>query len=264
MIDLVTVVFKSELESLRLQAKSVALYVKDVDSIFVVVNQDSACRIDTRWWGECHHKVTVLHRDIFGHVWDSNGWVTQQALKVLAAAQCGSDWAVILDAKTIFVTDFAIDTVKPQVGALGIYPVFEASRDIANALFGVDLEQQLGPGGVPFVINTKQAREMTAWIEQHTGEKFSAWFQRQGRLTEFILYSAWILYRTGSLSSMYDTTRTSIAPVNVCHSEVARFDHKLREMPDATTVSIHRNAWSQLTKQQQQSYLDFLHSRGIQ
>jgi hypothetical protein len=153
--------------------------------------------------------------------------------------------------------------MRPQVGALDIYPVFEPSRDIANALFGVDLQQQLGPGGVPFVIHTKQAREMITWIENHTGESFANWFQRQGRLTEFILYSAWVLYRTGSLNSLYDTACNTILPVNVCHSEVAQFEQKLDDMPTATTVSIHRNAWSQLGLDQQQQYMTFLHSRGI-
>jgi hypothetical protein len=150
------------------------------------------------------------------------------------------------------------------VGLLDIYPVFEASRDIANVLFGTNLQQQLGPGGVPFVINTKQVRDMIAWIQHHTGESFADWFQQQGRLTEFILYSAWILYRTGSLNSMYDTDLNTIVPVNVCHSEVLAFDRKFKEMQHSTTVSIHRRAWTQLLPEQQTQYTDFLASRGIQ
>lgn len=263
MFDIITVVFEEELTSLKLQARSLELYVPDVDSVTVIVNQDEACRIDTRWWGKHHDKVTVMHRDIFGRTWSDNGWVSQQALKLLAAGQCASTWAVILDAKTIFVRDFDLDQTRPTVGALGIYPVFEASRDIANTLFGVDLQQQLGPGGVPFVISTQQTRDMIVWIQNHTGQAFATWFQQQGRLTEFILYSAWILYRTGSLDSMYDTGRNTIVPVNVCHSEVARFEQKLSDMSFASTVSIHRNAWSQLRPEQQQHYADFLHSRGI-
>jgi hypothetical protein len=44
---------------------------------------------------------------------------------------------------------------------------------------------------------------------------------------------------------------------------VARFEQKLSRMPAATTVSIHRNAWTQLTDDQQKQYRDFLASRGI-
>jgi hypothetical protein len=264
MIDIVTVAFEDESEVLRLQARSLELFVKDVDSVVVVVNQDTACHIDTRWWGIHQPKVTVMHRKIFGNSWSPNGWVSQQALKLLATGQCASEWAVILDAKTIFVKNFELDEIRPAVGVLDIYPVFEPSRDIANSLFGVDLQQQLGPGGVPFVMNTQQARDMIAWIERHIGQSFANWFQQQGRLTEFILYSAWIQYRTGSLNSIYNTETTNTIPVNICHSEVARFEQKLAQMPSAATVSIHRNAWAQLNDSQRKSYMDFLHSRGIQ
>lgn len=264
MIDFVTVVFEDELESLKLQARSIELFVKNIDSIVVVVNQDQACRIDSRWWGQHHSKVTVMHRDLFGRTWSPNGWLSQQVLKLLVAAQCASNWSVILDAKTIFVTDFKLDEIRPTVGMLDIYPVFEPSRDIANALFGTDLRQQLGPGGVPFVISTEQTRDMIDWIEHHTGEPFATWFQQQGRLTEFILYSAWIQYRTGSLNNMYDTDQNTIIPVNLCHSEVDQFEQKMAQMVTATTVSIHRNAWKQLNLNQQQQYMNFLHSRGIQ
>jgi len=264
MIDIVTVAFESELEVLQQQARSLALFVKEIDSIVVVVNQDQACRIDTRWWDMHQHKVTVMHRNLFGSSWSPNGWVSQQVLKLLAASRCASEWAVILDAKTIFVQDFELDEIRPTVGAFNIYPVFEHSRGIANVLFGIDLQQQLGPGGVPFVMNTQQVRDMIAWIERNTAQSFAGWFQHQGRLTEFILYSAWIQYRTGSLNTIYNTETSNIIPVNVCHSEVGQFEQKLFNMPAATTVSIHRNAWTQLTDEQKKHYMDFLATRGIE
>jgi hypothetical protein len=51
----------------------------------------------------------------------------------------------------------------------------------------------------------------------------------------------------------------------MCHSEVSRFDAKLAEMslPKTNTVSIHRNAWAQLTPEQQQQYRDLLIQHGI-
>lgn len=266
MIDIVTVAFESELEVLQLQAKSLNRYVKGINSIKVVVNQDTNLerQIDRCWWGSNHDRVQVIPRNQFGSMWSDNGWVSQQALKLITATICDCEWAVILDAKTIFVQSFETLPHRPAVGQLNIYPVFEPSRDIANQLFGIDLQQQLGPGGVPFVINTQQARDMIAWIENHTQQPFADWFQQQGRLTEFILYSAWIQYRTGSLNTIYNTETTNMIPVNLCHSEVAQFEQKLSQMPTASTVSIHRNAWAQLDDNQKTQYLDFLHSRGIQ
>lgn len=266
MIDLVTVVFAPELETLRLQAHSIDLYVDHVDSVIVVLNDESIKQhqIKPIWWGRHSHAVQVISRHQFGTEWCDNGWVSQQALKLVACKLCQSQWAVILDAKTIFVEKFSIDLVKPQVGHLDIYPVFEPSKDIANVLFGTDLQSQLGPGGVPFVINVQLACEMIHWIENHTGQNFVQWFQAQGMLTEFILYSAWIQYQTGSLDSIYNTAKSTIHPVNLCHSEVGIFGQKFQQMHHASTVSIHRNAWSQLSVDQQQQYLDFLQSRGIQ
>lgn len=266
MIDIVTVVFEPELNILQKQAQSLDLYVKNVNSIIVVVNQDQDLhdQIDVTWWGSYQDRVKIIPRRTFGNTWSNVGWVSQQALKLVASAAACSTWAMILDAKTIFVKPFNLELTKPAVGKLDMYPVFEPSRQIANRLFNIELKNQLGPGGVPFAINTDQVRDMINWIETQTQQDFVTWFQAQGMLTEFILYSAWIQYRTGSLNSIYNTEFTDIVPVNLCHSEVERFEQKLQNMVSATTVSIHRNAWSQLTPTQQQQYTDFLHSRGIQ
>jgi len=265
MFDIITVVFSPELDSLRLQARSIDLYVENVDSILVIVNDDAGLgqNIDPAWWGRYQQHVKLINRNSFGNQWSSNGWVNQQALKLLTSAQ-SPDWAIILDAKTVFVQPLEDLSTRPSVGQLDVYPVFEPSRRIANSLFGIDLNKQLGPGGVPFVINGPLTQQMIQWIESHTRQSFATWFQDQGRLTEFILYSAWVVFRTGSLDSIYEVSITNIKPVNVCHSEVARFEHKLQEMSSASTVSIHRNAWSQLTDNQQQRYLEFLRNRGIQ
>ncbi len=266
MIDIVTVVFAPELETLRLQANSIDIYVDHVDRIIVVINDDSTdhYQIQPAWWGRHSHTVQIIPRHQFGREYSENGWVSQQALKLAACTLCQSQWAVIVDAKTIFVEKFCIDSLRPRVGQLDIYPVFEPSKHIANALFGTDLQSQLGPGGVPFVIHVQLACEMIRWIENHTGQSFVPWFQAQGMLTEFILYSAWIQHRCGSLDSIYDTARSTLRPVNLCHSEVGRFEQKFQQMQHASTVSIHRNAWIQLSADQQQQYLDFLQSRGIQ
>jgi len=104
---------------------------------------------------------------------------------------------------------------------------------------------------------------MVWWIESQTQQSFAEWFQNQGMLTEFILYSGWIQYKFDNFNKIYNTTYSNIIPCNLCHSEIASFDRKFKEMADATTVSVHRRAWSQLTPLQQTQYTDFLASRGI-
>jgi hypothetical protein len=265
MIDIVTVVFVEELDSLQRQAQSLDLYVDDIQTVFVVINEDSNLeqQIDYRWWGRWSNCVKTIPRTQFGLSWSNNGWVSQQALKLLAASGASSNWSIILDAKTFFVKQVATVKDQPGVGLLPIYPVFEPSRQIVNQLFDIDLKHQLGPGGVPFVMNTQQVRNMIAWIESAVDQPFATWFQNQGRLTEFLLYTGWIQYHTGALDKIYNIDQVNMIPCNLCHSEVDAFDRKFKEMQRSTTVSIHRSAWPQLTDQQQTQYINFLASRGI-
>lgn len=263
MIDIVTVVFQEELKSLQRQAQSLDLYADHIGTIFVVVNEDSQLEIDPSWWGPWQDHVKIISRSFFGNTWSNNGWVSQQALKLLASSHASSTRSLVLDAKTFFVNPIPPVQDRPRVGQLPIYPVFEPSQQIVNELFGINLEHQLGPGGVPFVIRTEQVQQMICWIESKVEQPFAIWFQEQGRLTEFLLYSGWILYNTGSLNCIYDTDSIDIIPCNLCHSEVGAFERKFIEMQNATTVSVHRRAWPQLTADQQQQYTDFLARRGI-
>jgi hypothetical protein len=206
MIDTVTVVFQDELDSLQRQAQSLDLYVDEIQTVFVVVNEDSnlAQQIDFQWWGRWSNRVQIISRNSFGTSWSDNGWVSQQVLKLLAASSATSNWSIILDAKTFFVKTVTTIKDRPRVGLLPIYPVFEPSRQIVNRLFNIDLKYQLGPGGVPFVMNTQQVCNMITWIESAVNQSFATWFQDQGRLTEFLLYSGWIQHHTGALDKIYN------------------------------------------------------------
>lgn len=271
MMDLATVVFRDELPVLKLQAQSIERYCQHIGirNIYVIVNDDKDVmnQVNVDWWGKLANQVTVISRSAFGTQFVENGWVSQQALKILAASVSYNTWTMILDAKTIFVrpvllTDLFDAQEKPQVGQLKIYPVFDRSKQIVNELFNIDLQHQLGPGGVPFVIHNQMARALITEVENRTAIKFPEWFQAQGMLTEFILYSGYIQYR-GLTDILYNVDNNAITPVNVCHSEVGAFDRKFNEMQTALTASIHRDAWTQMTQEQHWQYRDFLVERGI-
>lgn len=271
MIDIITVAFQQELPVLQAQAQSVERYCQDIGirNIYVVVNDDESVvgEIDAAWWGTLASKVLVIPRSAFSANYSDNGWLSQQALKLITAAVSYNTWSMVLDAKTIFVKPLQLNELldaqgRPCVGQLDIYPVFERSRQIVNELFNIDLQQQLGPGGVPFVINNRAVRAMIADVEHRTSTAFPEWFQAQGMLTEFILYSGYI-HLQGGFDKLYNVDTCEVAPVNICHSEVAAFDRKFKEMQNSLTVSIHRNAWTNLTAEQRQQYQHFLIDRGI-
>ena len=268
MIDICTVVFDAELDVLKLQARSIELYCQGIGlkNIFVMVNDLSP--VDPAWYGTFADRVRVVPRSDFDCDWSDNGWVSQQALKILGAARSDNAWCMIVDAKTLFVRPVELDQVltdgRAATGSLPIYPVFDASKAITNQLFEIDLPAQLGPGGVPFFVEPSLTREMIAEVEHRTGQLFGNYFQQQGRLTEFILYSGYVWYRDQSFDKRYHS-QSNIYPANLCHSETSIFDSKFHTMnqPDTLTVSIHRNAWSKLSKEQQQQYYTLLAKRGI-
>lgn len=273
MIDIVTVVFEPELAQLKLQAQSIDLYCRriGVRNIYVVINDSEllAQKIDPTWWGVFAPQVLIVPRSVFSAEFSSNGWVGQQALKILAASVSHNTWSMVLDAKTIFVQELdpqqLVDSQgRLRVGHMPVYPVFESARQIVNEFYSIDLDSQLGPGGVPFFFHNDTVRLMIAEAAFRARQNFPQWFQAQGRLTEFVLYSGFLKHRFGGFDAFYSADN-AVFPCNICHSEAARFDSKLTEMtrPTTNTVSIHRDAWTQLTAEQQQQYRDYLISRGI-
>lgn len=268
MIDICTVVFDAELDVLKLQARSIELYCQDIGlkNIFVMVNDSSS--VDPAWYGSFADRVRVVPRSDFDCEWSDNGWVSQQVLKLFGSAMSANAWCMIVDAKTLFVRPVELHKVivdgRAATGSLPIYPVFEPSRHITNQLFQIDLPAQLGPGGVPFFVQPGMVRDMIVETEYLTSQSFSDYFQQQGMLTEFILYSGYVWYQDKTFDKKYHP-QSHIVPCNICHSETGMFDSKFCTMnqPDTLTVSIHRNAWSQLSTEQQQQYRDLLTQRGI-
>jgi hypothetical protein len=144
--------------------------------------------------------------------------------------------------------------------------VFEPSKKIVEQLFEVELPEQLGPGGVPFIVHNDTVRMMIAEVTLRTRTPFPTWFQQQGMVTEFILYSGFVKFLCGDLSVMYDQQNKLGGIVNVSHDETVQWLTKINQMnkPQTLTVSVHRGAWAKLTAEQQQQYRDLLAQRGIE
>ena len=274
MIDICTVVFEPEIEVLKLQAQSLDLYCGriGVRNIYVVVNDgdDLGKMIDPAWWGHLASHVLVVPRTAFSTPWISNGWVTQQLWKILAASMSYNTWTMVLDAKTVFVRELTLDTViddqgRVAVGYLPVYPVFEPAKHIVNQLFDIDLTQQIGPGGVPFFFHNDTIRFMIADVTLQTRQQFPRWFQDQGVLTEFMLYSGYVQHKYAQAHSLVNPENRFGPVINICHSQQAQFDEIITNMKShrPLTVSVHRGAWQQATPEQKMAYKFFLIDHGI-
>ena len=275
MIDIVTVVFEQEIPVLRAQAQSIALNCQRIGirNIYVVLNDSEtiASQIDPAWWGPFANSVLVIPRTAFSTPFVENGWVSQQVLKLLAASISYNTYSMIMDAKSLLVkeidpVEFISDTGQIHTGLLDIYPVFEPSRKITSELFNIDLKKQLGPGGVPFIMHNDTVRMMIAEITIRTKTSFPYWFQQQGMLTEFILYSGFVQFLYGELNVLYSYKIKLGTQVNLSHDEVDQWNQKFFQMTRLNTfsVSVHRTAWKNMSTQQRQEYRDLLLQRGIE
>ena len=192
MIDIITVVFEAEIPVLRAQAQSIALNCQRIGirNIYVVLNDSEtiASQIDPSWWGPLANNVLVIPRTAFSTPFVADGWVSQQVLKLMTAAMSYNTYSMILDAKTIFVRELDPATVVDATGRIltgrcPIYPVFDPSRKIVEQLFEIELSDQLGPGGVPFVVHNDTVRKIITEIILRSCTSFPLWFKQQGRVT---------------------------------------------------------------------------------
>lgn len=275
MIDIVTVVFEQEISILRAQAQSIALNCQRIGirNIYVVLNDTEtiAAQIDPAWWGPLASSVLIIPRSAFSTPFVADGWVSQQVLKLLTASISYNTYSMILDAKTLFVRELDPATVVDATGRIltgrcPIYPVFEPSKKIVEQLFEIELTEQLGPGGVPFIVHNDTVRMMIAEITLRTRTPFPTWFQQQGMVTEFMLYSGFVKFLCGNLEVMYDRQNKLGGIVNVSHDETVQWLTKINQMNNRNTltVSVHRGSWQKLTAQQRQEYRDLLLQRGIE
>jgi hypothetical protein len=274
MLDIITVVFQDELDILQVQAQSMNLYCHDMglQTIFVIVNDHDhvADQIDTSWWGSLQSRVQIIPRSYFTCQFVENGWVSQQVLKLLASALSLNTWSMVLDAKTLvndYITAdiFVANSDQLTLGIAPVLEVFEPAAKIAGNLFGITVSHVAQPAGVPFIFRNHDVRQMIKEIERRTHDNFAEWFQQQGMLTEFVLYTAFIQYKYQDLKQVYLGRNQTKLCNNICHSELNIFDIKLQQARDRRplTVGVHRNAWRQLTGQQKQSYRDYLESVGL-
>jgi hypothetical protein len=272
MIDIITVVFEEELPILKVQAESINLYAQEIgiQTIFVIVNDDDNVvdQINLDWWGSFRDRVRIIPRSYFGCTFVENGWVSQQALKILASALSTNQFSMILDAKTIIVKKAVIDLIlpggKPIGGTHPIPEVFYPSARIIGELFGVTLTRNGGSSGVPFIFNNNIIRDMLVEIKSRTGQEFSDWFQEQGMVTEYLLYVGYNLYLHGLMDKFYSLTYPYTV-ANLCHNQTGIIEEKLIEMlePDKLTISVHRRAWAVMNEKQRSTYKQILVSRGL-
>ncbi len=276
MVDLITIVFQQELVYLKLQAKSIDLYIDSnlVNKIYVVINDKNHLidQIDTAWWGKFCDRVIVYHYSEFNYSHSVNGWENQQLCKLLAASRCESEWSLILDAKTFFVNNCNKNLLfnKNRARTNHLYPmeVFRSAQSFIESLFKIQIDKIIGPGGVPYLFHTNTIKACIKDVEKISNTSFIEFFLKNVKypnlITEFYLYSGYVKFYYGHYNTLYIEDQEWQC-INIADWEVANFDHLLIAMQfkETITVSVHRRTFKLLSNEQQLSYLNFLKDKGL-
>ena len=273
MLDFITVVFRDELPLLRIQAESFNQYISptDVAQITVVVNDDDsvAGEIDPAWWGQHQARVVIKPYSNYNYVSRVTGWESQQLLKLLASAESASEWSMVLDAKTWFVRGISVtdifDAGRPCVGLSGISPYFESSQKFVENYYIISMPNIIGPAGVPFIFHTATVKEMINNIDN-----FVDFFQTKLRypvlITEFHLYSGFVIKKYGSIDALYNVDKVRILSTNIADWEAQQFDTIFAGIvnnPNLLTASIHRRSYKILKHTQLIAWANFLLERKL-
>lgn len=277
MLDLITVVYKTEIPLLEIQAKSIDIYFQNsqLNSIKIIINDDDDVvnLIDKSWWGKFSDKVNVIPISIFGYKVRIKGWENQQLLKILGAGRSTAEWSVVLDAKTFFVKNVTPNLLIDDSGrvcANSLLPqsVFESAINFVEDFFQIKLEKIIGPGGVPFFFHTATVREMILECEKRSQQPFIEFFQQNvcypNLITEFYLYSAFVKYKHGSFSQLY-AEKQKWNCINVADWQLDKFDELFLNMQKffTLTVSIASKTWVKLPEEKQIAYLEFLKKKQL-
>lgn len=274
MIDIVTVIFGEELPIFSCQAQSIDLYCHElgIENIFVMVNEpELATKISTSWFGHLSGKVRVVPRESISNIWCQDGWLNQQALKIMGSAKSQNSWSMILDAKTVLTRPISRTKLlnaqgQSKLGWNGPVPdVFYPAQQIANELLESNHNRCLMPGGVPHFFHNASVRELINFVESKTKQDFVTWFLGQGKLTEFVLYDFWMASDPVRSQWHTNTQESDVLNIcNICHTQVHDFDNILKTHNESFhTLSVHRRAWANLSGAQKQVFRDRLMAKGI-
>lgn len=220
-MDLVVVGFTGELRALKLQARSLRLFMNDgtFNRIFVIVNDTAfsafkayfETEILPEYGGHASRAVLIDYRELTGGAVRKIGWRSQQALKLLAARHVEADQFLILDSKNHFIRPFDLDVFVSADGKLlmhqtTINPRFRDHFNAACAYFGVEngpaIEQAL-PTTTPFVMSTTATRDLLEIVERREKEDFMSFFLRNRLFNEFYFYYAFLISQPELFKATY-------------------------------------------------------------
>ncbi len=279
-LTFVSVGYEAEYPFLELQARSMAVHLapQQVHEVLLIDNSAKPMPADVRErligeYGPLASRVTVLRPEDIVKTSGGVGWSTQQVLKLAIAARVASDAYVVLDAKNHFIAPLGSDFFRAADGRLRVpaysFETHPLRKNLEHVLgyLGIDPAPHVRrfPATVtPFVLSTELVRELIAGIEQRSGRPFAREFLKSD-LTEFFLYSGWILASGRKLEDVYDLDIPQSPAVWPKAADAAgvRAAIATAEERRAPFFAVHRRALANLTADGGEVLAGFWAERGL-
>ena len=274
----VSVVFETEVALLELQARSMSRFLPDelVSSILVIDNSGKGMSRSAKEsllssYGRLAPAVRILVPGDITKVSGATGWRSQQVLKLCVAAKVDTKHYVALDAKNHFVAaprpgHFVSPEGRPRAHVRGFadHPLKAHLQGVLTYV-GLDPAQHVDrftETAPPFVFDRDLVLELIDDIEQRSGNPFPDEFVEHG-LTEFFLYSAWLVSKGRTLDEAFEVhdefcpvvwpgkadaagVRRAIENVHRLHAPVFGVHRRALRRLDAEASALLASFWSQV------------------
>lgn len=279
-LTFVTVVFEAEVLLLQLQARSMSVHLSPALVREIVVIDNSAHGLgasDIAWlmqaYGDLAPVVRILRPDEICRVPATIGWRSQQVLKLGVADLLSGDRYVVLDAKNHFVSPplggfFEATDGRPRASAHS-YRAHPLRNDLERVLvyLGLDPAPHLDRFTAtvpPFVLDVATVRTVLRELERRGGNDYAGEFVRND-LTEFFLYSGWILSTGQALDDAFDLSRESTPNIWPHAANLRGVDEAIRAatMRNAPLFAVHRTALARLDAASTHALAGFWVDRGL-
>jgi hypothetical protein len=255
---LVTVVFEDELPLLQLQAASLRRFAPSpmLEKIVVVANSHDARFVQrlrgcVQWYGDSAPLVTILDLSDFPQLPKTVGWFSQQLLKLLVARHVRTERYVVLDPKTHLIaplTDAFLEHGDGRANMMDYpYTTHTLRPYLERTLRYLHLEpdqyiQKFPSSAPPFIMYTDVTNDLIDSIGRCSGRPFEEEFISQ-KLTEFFLYSAWVVKKFGSIEKLYSYSNLYSPTIWEHKVEISEIKEELAHgVGRSPFINIHRRS----------------------
>lgn len=279
-LAVVSVVFEAEVGLQRLQARSMARFVPPDLVTEIIVIDNSAAGLTTtdadrlrREYGPHQDQVRILRPSEICRVPGATGWRSQQVLKLQVAEQIAARRYVVLDAKNHFVAPLERSFVEAPDGrarvnvyAYETHPLRPSLEHVLRYL-GLDPREHVGrftATVTPFVLDVDLVRALIADVERRSGRPFAQEFVAK-ELTEFFLYTAWVLATGRSLEEVFDVHQVFCPVVWPKRADIDGVEAAVRRSQEegAPVFTVHRRALAHLAPAAVTRLAKFWWGRGL-